>query len=35
MGQAYTYLTYPYAENVQYARFIAGTEQEGYSAELV
>ena len=35
MGQAYTYMTYPYAEEVNYARFIPGTEQEGYSAELV
>ena len=35
MGQAYTYMTYPYAQEVNYARFIPGTEQEGYSAVLV
>jgi len=25
----------PYAQEVQYARFVLGTEQEGYTAELV
>ena len=35
MGQAYTYMTFPYAQEIEYARFIPGTEQEGYTAELV
>ena len=35
MGAAYTYMTYPYAKEVQYARFVPGTEEPGYSAELV
>lgn len=35
MGQAYTYMTYPYAQEIEYARFVPGTEKDGYTAELV
>ena len=35
MGQAYTTLLQPYASEIRYARFIPGTEEDGYSAELV
>ena len=35
MGGAYSYVTTPYAQEVEYGRFVLGTEQDGYTAELV
>ena len=35
MGGAYSYLMHPYAQEVDYGRFVPGTEKDGFSAELM